>query len=453
MFDMAYLKVEEITQLGAIFYILGLEHPGKDYDEFEFIIINNYGDERIIRINNDENAHGAGLTLNYYGQFWTDAWLTPQTIYTFKARAQFNGVLYDIDDSVTFETLPVILPTGEHYPKYLPSIRRQDYNSCVAMSLTTGMDIFANIQSNTYNNEFSIAYAYGNRSLQPQNDSEESGMNFYSTLVQNTTSGSPKYRLVSPIFPDDLDFNSAKSLYNNASKAAKDNAVYQKFSFVREVYFYDGYGVSEAIMNNGFFMFNFRIPNNFYSVGFSGIVPQPNNYSYENHSMVIIGWKRISGEAHWIAQNSWGTGWGDGGRCYIPCDWGTNSPKPSDVFSWVCDTYEVYDDPIDPPVSTRPPLFYWKYPKIQNESFNLTANEWSDLLKNINLVRNYKGLTNYNFTSPSINKPFYAYMYNEARDAINDIPYAGFYIPLVRQGEIITAYNMNILVSELNTIN
>lgn len=39
------------------------------------------------------------------------------------------------------------------------------------------------------------------------------------------------------------------------------------------------------------------------------------------HAMIVVGWRRIDGRLYWIVQNSWGTAWGDGGRCYMPAHW------------------------------------------------------------------------------------------------------------------------------------
>lgn len=44
-------------------------------------------------------------------------------------------------------------------------------------------------------------------------------------------------------------------------------------------------------------------------------------YNLGGHAMVIVGWKHIGERLYWIVQNSWGTGWGDQGFCYIPADW------------------------------------------------------------------------------------------------------------------------------------
>jgi hypothetical protein len=96
--------------------------------------------------------------------------------------------------------------------------------------------------------------------------------------------------------------------------------------------------------------------------------------------------------------------------------------------------------------------FSWTYPKISGQPFNLTANEWNSFTSKINDFRNYKGLSNYSFTAAVSGNPFTAAMYNQARLAIQGISGYGGYIPTVSSGQQITAYMLNILVSELNAI-
>lgn len=101
---------------------------------------------------------------------------------------------------------------------------------------------------------------------------------------------------------------------------------------------------------------------------------------------------------------------------------------------------------------TRPAKFYWTTSKVSGGTFNLTATEWNGLCENINLVRAYKGLTAYSFTTAYPGEPFSASMYNQAVYAIQDVPGYGSYLYIVNPKQTITAYCMNILVSELNAI-
>lgn len=106
---------------------------------------------------------------------------------------------------------------------------------------------------------------------------------------------------------------------------------------------------------------------------------------------------------------------------------------------------------IIPPAS-RPTNFSWTYAKTQGQAFNLTAAEWNSFTSKINEFRRYKGLSDYSFTYAYKGNTFTAAMYNQARRAIQAVDGYGTYIPTVSAGDNITAYAMNVLVSELNSI-
>lgn len=63
--------------------------------------------------------------------------------------------------------------------------------------------------------------------------------------------------------------------------------------------------------------------------------------------------------------------------------------------------------------------FEWDTPKTSGGNFNITATEWNRFLNAINSARVGKGLTAYNFTYASKGGDFYAYMFNQAVQAIS----------------------------------
>ena len=165
--------------------------------------------------------------------------------------------------------------------------------------------------------------------------------------------GSPRWELVTTAFPDSKSKSASRTLFNNACQLAKNNAVKQAFTGHQNIDFYDCASVSAAIRNYGYFMFNFRVPNNFYSVPGSGVVPQPSGgYAGVNHSIALIGLTTINGKAHWIAQNGWGVSWGKNGLCYIPYDWGCGVQSPQgpdnkdEPCGWTCESYSVWNTSI-----------------------------------------------------------------------------------------------------------
>lgn len=108
------------------------------------------------------------------------------------------------------------------------------------------------------------------------------------------------------------------------------------------------------------------------------------------------------------------------------------------TFSWTNGTYNPYSGVVE---------------KVKGDPFDLTATEWNGLCNNINAVRQYKGLQTYSFfPTASSGAVFYADMYNQAVYAIQGISGYGSALATVSAGSAITAYHMNILVSELNAI-
>lgn len=112
---------------------------------------------------------------------------------------------------------------------------------------------------------------------------------------------------------------------------------------------------------------------------------------------------------------------------------------------------DLYIEPPEP-AAVRPSNFSWTYTKTSGGAFNLTATEWNNLTARINAFRKYKGLSNYSFTTAYKGNNFTATMYNQARLAIQAISGYGTYIPTVTKGQVVTAYMLNVLVSELNSI-
>lgn len=100
----------------------------------------------------------------------------------------------------------------------------------------------------------------------------------------------------------------------------------------------------------------------------------------------------------------------------------------------------------------RPNDFSWTYPKVSGQPFLLMATEWNNFTLRINDFREYCGYSTYSFTTAYKGNTFTAAMYNQARKAIQGISGYGAYIPTVSSGDTITAYQMNILVDELNAI-
>lgn len=544
---MAQLSVYSVDFRDVTFSVSGLENLGNLYDKFVFRIYQN--EIRIIQYTVDDTSwcSSKNFTFTFENPGYAGYnWLSPNCKYVAYVDCYWDGVCYTLN-SVSFRTDGISPPSGTIEPSVYVPIREQEYGTCVANSLACAMDIFKAINTGIGYEKFSAAYIFGS-------DGIYQDWMYFEGAVDNCISyGSPRYEIFSGFFPDELPKSEAIDLYNSADVLTKNNARKQRLCQKKHVDFYDCDTVKECIDLYGYFMLNIRVPNNFYNIDSDGIVPQPDWYTGENHSIALIGLTTKNGKKHWIAQNSWGESWGAGGRCFIPYDWGCGVQSPisssyDEPTSWTLDCYSVQggtgytdDNPTEPynlkvqqigttksadvswdcdtpadsyvvlvkqrgtnrwymktTVSTksttvnldyfgsydfcvitvdnyycsdisnivytvisetqRPKNFYWTFPKEQGADFVLTKNEWNSFTSSINEFRNYwnekhkTDLSDYDFTLAVKGADFTATMYRQARSAIQEMSGYGSNIPYVEKGDPVTAYSLNILISELNAI-
>lgn len=50
----------------------------------------------------------------------------------------------------------------------------------------------------------------------------------------------------------------------------------------------------------------------------AGILPMPSGAVWGGHCMTFVGWDFRNRKKYWIIENQWGSGWGNGGRAYLP---------------------------------------------------------------------------------------------------------------------------------------
>jgi C1A family cysteine protease len=97
------------------------------------------------------------------------------------------------------------------------------------------------------------------------------------------------------------------------------------------------------ITNKKPIVFGFNVYSSFMTqnVENTGLVPLPNTNSETlegGHCIVIVGYDDTKNGGSFICANSWGTGWGDKGFCYIPYTYLTNPAFASD-FCYLSFTY------------------------------------------------------------------------------------------------------------------
>lgn len=102
-------------------------------------------------------------------------------------------------------------------------------------------------------------------------------------------------------------------------------------------------------------------------------------------------------------------------------------------------------------VSSKPASFSWTYAKNSGSAFNLKATEWNSFTSKINEFRDWKGLSDYSFTTAVKGNTFTAAMFNQAVTAINAM-YSNNPLSSVSKGSTVTAYILNNIVSVLNNV-
>lgn len=126
--------------------------------------------------------------------------------------------------------------------------------------------------------------------------------------------------------------------------------------------------------------------------------------------------------------------------------------------------YETFSTESESSSSSRPDKFKWKdgKEKQSGEPFDITAEEWGNLLDNINAVREYKGYSAISSTSnadaiaffyyPSKGDNFLASMYNQCIYAFEDMGLLNYSSYRVLKGDPITADVINFLVETINSV-
>lgn len=100
-------------------------------------------------------------------------------------------------------------------------------------------------------------------------------------------------------------------------------------------------------------------------------------------------------------------------------------------------------------ISNRPADWSWYTSKISGGNFSLTASEWNAFTARINQFRTYKGLGTYGFSTAYSGNPVYAYMFNEARNAISSMASV---MSTVSSNQDILANYLNSIRDSLNSI-
>ncbi len=182
-----------------------------------------------------------------------------------------------------------------------------DVGSCVAHSVSYTRELTEWKQSGNFKN-FSVGFIYANRS-----DLDYQGEGMYPReALQNLKNYGD---VLQEDFPYNNEFPVVKDLLDQKKEELLKKA--DPFKVTSYCALTSTNDIKSALMQLGAVTACFPIYTSFYNTFSNGYVPMPNINSEKlegYHEMTIVGWKE---DNTWIVVNSWGSGWGDKGKCYI----------------------------------------------------------------------------------------------------------------------------------------
>lgn len=212
-----------------------------------------------------------------------------------------------------------VVPVRVEFPteficQTLPDIYNQNgYGMCVAFTVAAIKEA-QEYKERSKKVRYSPAFIYGNRAAE---DYQGEGMIPREALRALYHHGVVEYEKL----PGLGDYPTCRDRVKNMNSNVFTTGVTQKIStYVR---LNNSNEVKTALVDLGPVLLTIAVYDSFYNVARNGIVPPvKDGESIQGyHAMTIVGWKKIDGKDHYIVHNSWGIGFGDNGKCYIPVDY------------------------------------------------------------------------------------------------------------------------------------
>ena len=212
---------------------------------------------------------------------------------------------YSLAKAISYSASPI----QERMVSYIPRpVNQGEFGVCAAVTLSEVIEAIEFKQRGVVL-PISVKYMYGNRT---DRMFQGEGMMPRELLQMATKFGAVRYDLLPGLanYPD--------------SKAAITSALDGEGLPSRPY----GYVRLQGIQDVNDYMVKYDLPvffgmyltPSFFGTMADGIVPPPEGDILGGHAIVVIGIKRINEKWYLVLQNSWGTGWGDNGRCYVCLD-------------------------------------------------------------------------------------------------------------------------------------
>jgi len=209
-----------------------------------------------------------------------------------------------------FTALQKEFPKEFHLPR--PKVKNQgNIGCCVAMSLTYCREIKELMQSGTYR-VFSPGFIYGNRLSGQYTGTGAIPRELLNNLLKI---GAVEEQYFSELAEMPQILEKVKENIGDLYKLAEP---YRITAYTR---LYSEAEIKTALMTLGPVTIMIEVFSNLYMISAKNPVLKPVTSDmtyYGRHQMTITGWRE---DNTWEVLNSWGEEWGDGGYCYIPCDY------------------------------------------------------------------------------------------------------------------------------------
>ena len=183
---------------------------------------------------------------------------------------------------------------------------QQSVGSCVAHAMSEVIEYFNTIQEHN-KTEFSTGFIYGNRT---NTTYKGSGMYVDKALDNAKKIGD----VPNAYFPYNVEVPKAIELYEGKATELKPKAYPHRITEYFQLKTDDQRKVS--LMENGPILFSIPWYEDYKVDSKTNIMTHQKNETSGNHAMIIYGWNKDG----WKFQNSWGTGFGKGGRAILPYD-------------------------------------------------------------------------------------------------------------------------------------
>lgn len=222
--------------------------------------------------------------------------------------------------------------------------------SCVAHAMSEALEIFNKSETGAYT-ELSTEFIYGYR---PVGYYQGVGMSLRDALKTLHKYGDPPESVVK----GNHEVEKAKEHIDNVMKDDMVLTLAYKYHITSYMKLVTEQDIKHALMNYGPVVVNMKWYDKSY-LTMDGIYEYDGN-AYGNHAILIYGWNEMG----WLAQNSWGTGWGRNGRFIIGYDF-----KFDEIWGLVDEYVADTDDIIKPHNS----VFGSLLAKVFNGVINLVA--------------------------------------------------------------------------------